>query len=532
MNLQTIHGDCLRELRKLPAQSVHTCITSPPYWGLRSYPIPPTVWGGDDECAHKWGEVISAEPQKPQTGLKDAADAGAPRKEKRKKNRDTDGEVERPDNHGRFCATCGAWEGQLGLEPTPELYVSHVVQIFDEVWRVLRDDGTCWVNLGDVYHTGNGGAGRQGTENAQRVGRTHTQPNLKARLRIEGRKPSDLIGVPWLVAFAMQRSGWYLRKDNIWAKGNCMPESLMGWQWEQCRVKVSSGYTKDRPHPNQMRDGKTKLLHNSGGVNLAAAKFKKCPGCEKCAPNQGLVLRRGAWRCTTNHEYFFQFSKQEEYFCDGMAAQVPVTGTANPRGTGVNPKAAGPKGLKHGKQNASFSASVSSLLSSTRNMRSVWKVNSKPYKGSHTATFPPELIRPLVRIASPKFCCSACGAPWVPHVVRGKPNRALQKKCGGDKEGAYKGKDTKDRKDGSQSASDVKRRILEGMTEKKVEGYLPICACGAPRKNSVIIDPFGGSGTVGSVGIEEGRDVILIEIGDEYIPQIRTRTTNLQTRLL
>ena len=143
-----------------------------------------------------------------------------------------------------FCRRCGAWQGQLGLEPTPELYVEHMVEVFREVKRVLRDDGTLWMNMGDSYATGAGkvgecpGGGEQGerwkagrgTHTAENSGRPRlaamgpmTQPN---RLPLPGLKPKDLVGIPWRLAFALQADGWWLRSDIIWAKPNPMPESV------------------------------------------------------------------------------------------------------------------------------------------------------------------------------------------------------------------------------------------------------------------------------------------------------------------
>ncbi len=115
-------------------------------------------------------------------------------------------------------------EGQLGLEPCPELYVDHLVEIFREVRRVLRKEGTLWLNLGDCYASW-GGAGWQGYHGA-RATRAHTQRSLKKRTAVNGLKPKDLVGVPWMVAFALRADGWWLRSDIIWAKGNPMPESV------------------------------------------------------------------------------------------------------------------------------------------------------------------------------------------------------------------------------------------------------------------------------------------------------------------
>ncbi|MGN6664663.1 MAG: DNA-methyltransferase [Solirubrobacterales bacterium] len=147
----------------MPAGFAHVCVTSPPYWGLRDYGVPPRVWDGSLGCAHSWGSKF---------------------------------------RHGRFCERCGAWEGCLGLEPTPDLFVHHLVLVMREVGRVLRDDGTLWMNLGDSFAS---------TRNLPQDG------NLK---------PKDLIGIPWRAAFALQADGWWLRSDIVWAKPNAMPEPI------------------------------------------------------------------------------------------------------------------------------------------------------------------------------------------------------------------------------------------------------------------------------------------------------------------
>lgn len=151
MNYEIIQGDCIQTMKGLPAASVQTCVTSPPYYGLRDY--------GHDS--------------------------------------------------------------QIGLEETPEMYVAKLVDVFREVRRVLRDDATLWLNLGDSYN-GSGGAGGDYGVGGLKEG----QPKYPGR-RVDGLKPKDLIGIPWLVAFALRADGWWLRSDIIWAKKNCMPESVM-----------------------------------------------------------------------------------------------------------------------------------------------------------------------------------------------------------------------------------------------------------------------------------------------------------------
>ena len=191
-------GNCLEVLKTMPEQSVNTCITSPPYWGLRDYGT--AEWdGGDENCDHQVGrfEHKVSDKQKSNT-----ASAGHQARD--------------------VCPKCGAIrkDSQLGLEDTPEEYVANMVKLFREVRRVLRDDGTVWLNLGDSYSSG----GRTTTTNQtlrgdKDYGATRPKPSKNI-------KPKDLIGIPWRVAFALQADGWYLRQDIIWHKPNPMPESV------------------------------------------------------------------------------------------------------------------------------------------------------------------------------------------------------------------------------------------------------------------------------------------------------------------
>lgn len=205
-------GDC-RDLSDLPDESVHCVVTSPPYWGLRDYGLPPTVWGGWEDCEHEWGKEI-----KP--GRKDSCRAemewttGGPPGAK---------VLSQEPSQGSFCSLCDAWRGSLGLEPTPELYVQHIVEVFREVKRVLRRDGTVWLNMGDSYTSG----GRKTRDPGQSIVRPALENWTAGRAENPpGLKDKDLIGIPWRVAFALQADGWWLRSDIIWSKPNPMPESV------------------------------------------------------------------------------------------------------------------------------------------------------------------------------------------------------------------------------------------------------------------------------------------------------------------
>lgn len=190
-----IQGDSLEVLKTLPAESVDCCITSPPYFGLRDYGT--ADWeGGDKDCEH----TISS-------GDLDPKKAG-------QQERVTRGERDK-------CVVCGAKrvDSQLGLESSPEEYVANQVAVYREVKRVLKKEGTLWLNIGDSY-AGSGGTGNQFGQ--VESGLDKVRPPKPSN----GLKPKDLIGIPWRVAFALQADGWYLRQDIIWAKPNPMPESV------------------------------------------------------------------------------------------------------------------------------------------------------------------------------------------------------------------------------------------------------------------------------------------------------------------
>ncbi len=201
-------------------------------------------------------------------------------------------------------------EGQIGLENTPEEYVANMVEVFREVKRVLRKDGTLWLNLGDTY-------------NGTKIGNTETKKNPRVvsdsfiKKSAPNVKVKDLIGIPWMVAFALRADGWWLRSDIIWAKGNPMPESV-----------------QDRP--------------------------------------------------TKSHEYIFLLSKSKKYFYDADAIAEPVTNST----------------INRLSQNIEEQAG-SDRISPKRNKRTVWNINTKPYKEAHFATFPPKLPEICIKAGCP-----------------------------------------------------------------------------------------------------------------------------------
>ena len=190
-------GDCREKLKELPNNFFHTVITSPPYWGLRDYGTGKWI-GGDPNCSHIAGK--SRNDADREFGTKETLTV----------------------QYRDVCKDCGAVreDNQIGMEASPEEYVRKIVRTFQEVKRVLRDDGTLWLNLGDSYSSG----GRTSTTNQSVRGDKDygvTRPPVSGSI-----KPKDLVGIPWRVALALQEDGWYLRQDIIWHKPNPMPESV------------------------------------------------------------------------------------------------------------------------------------------------------------------------------------------------------------------------------------------------------------------------------------------------------------------
>ena len=190
-------GDCREKLKELPNNFFHTVITSPPYWGLRDYGTGKWI-GGDPNCSHIAGK--SRNDADREFGTKETFTV----------------------QYRDVCKDCGAVreDNQIGMEASPEEYVRKIVRTFQEVKRVLRDDGTLWLNLGDSYSSG----GRTSTTNQTVRGDKDygvTRPPVSGSI-----KPKDLVGIPWRVALALQEDGWYLRQDIIWHKPNPMPESV------------------------------------------------------------------------------------------------------------------------------------------------------------------------------------------------------------------------------------------------------------------------------------------------------------------
>jgi DNA modification methylase len=459
MTAQLYQGDCIETMRGLPDGCVQTCVTSPPYYGLRDYGT--ATWeGGSAECDHRKNPEAYSDKAMAKSTIGAHSNTGHAQ-----------------EGYKNVCGKCGAKriDNQIGLEDTPDAYVAKLVDVFREVRRLLRDDGTLWLNLGDSYAATSRGTGGKtsSTLNAKRdeygdlADDRKSQPwmdeAIKFDLHAAGLKPKDLIGIPWLVAFALRADGWYLRSDIIWHKPNPMPESVT-----------------DRP--------------------------------------------------TKSHEYIFLLSKSREYFYDADAIREPL---AEPTGSGgwqsavrngTPDKYAG-RYLPNKTQGAAGGSNVSERGGcgsnpNGRNKRSVWTVTTKPYAEAHFATFPPDLIEPCILAGtSAHGCCAKCGAVW---------ERQVEYESNGTRKS---GNDRALAMGHSANGPTAMMRAGEARTSITV-GWQPTCTCNADVVPCTVLDPFNGSGTTGAVSLKHGRKYIGCELNPEYIELAHRRIERSQPMLL
>lgn len=214
MSVRILVGDCREVLAGMAAESVHCVVTSPPYWGLRDYNVPSSVWGGDPKCVHEWGDNLPGDKRRGQRGYSSVLTDRAVAAEQ------VSG---RQADKGQFCQHCGAWYGMLGLEPDYRTHIANLVEVFRQVRRVLRKDGTVWLNYGDCYASSPNGRSAADIKMLGTDDRTYRDKPFST---VGGTlKPKDLAMLPARVAIALQDDGWWLRSEIVWNKPNPMPES-------------------------------------------------------------------------------------------------------------------------------------------------------------------------------------------------------------------------------------------------------------------------------------------------------------------
>jgi DNA modification methylase len=394
--------------------------------------------------------------------------------------------------------------GQIGLEPTIDEYVAVLVGVMRAVRDCLHPTGTLWLNLGDTYAaTGKSG----GASGAKNLSSAHgTQPRTP---RHAGLKTGDLCNVPHRVAAALQADGWYWRSTIVWQKRSPMAESLSGWRWRKCRVKVRGQNLKCDSINHTLAGGMANGRPHTITPDWQAT-WAPCPGCPRCEPHGGYVLRRGSWRPTTAHEYVFLFSKSPTYYCDGDAVQEPAVGGApgNKRSAYRDAYLAGDKRMRT-KLNLGFTDARE-----TRNPRSVWAISAESFRGAHFACYPSDLVRRCLLAATPAAgCCPACRTPHAPVVES-------------ERVATRPGVDTK--VNGHAGTVCGNRDPQRHIAVTRVTGYRPACAC--PPRNPVpclVLDPFMGSGTTLQTAVWYGRDAVGVELNPAYVALAESRIATM-----
>lgn len=520
-----LHGHVLDLLRTLLDRSVQCVVTSPPYWGLRDYGVPPIVWGGEASCPHEWG-----------VGIQRAGPAGAQGATSQRTGRcNVDAQRRRDDHLGAFCIHCDAWRGSLGLEPTHGLYVAHLVEVFREVRRVLRDDGTLWLVIGDTYATGGGkvgecpGGGEQGerwkgnrgTHTAANGGKhgpslaamgPRTQPN---RMPLPGLKPKDLCMIPARVAMALQADGWYLRSQIPWLKRNGMPSSVTdrpGVSHETIfLLSKSESYFYDRhailkPHTFN-RWGKSRHDNASvvAGVQMQVGTSSVLrAGSPDWFPEGGRNRRTADW--------FFE----SILVADG----VIVSGLGEILGLNI------PTESFNG---AEFLADFLDAEGNPRRRNSACPQHGEspgplfclPHANQacacevvtvgHFAAYPPALVEPLIKACtSEQGCCAECGAPRM---------RLVESRAGTDGRNLL---GPRERNRGGRTDGLTKPPSGLIPTSRLIR-WRPTCDHQAESVPAVVLDPFAGAGSTGVSCVALGRSFIGIDLNGDYCAMAQRR---------
>jgi DNA modification methylase len=369
MTWEIRQGNALDRLRVMPDGTIQTCVTSPPYFGLRDYGT--AKWeGGNESCDHK------GEPMRTRAYVNT--------------NCGTGNDVKNAEGHQFFRETCGKCSArridtQIGLEQTPDEYVARLVEVFREVRRTLRDDGTLWLNLGDSYvasKTGNPFASSTLQGGLSTQGDCARRPDKKPTGDL---KTKDLIGIPWMVAFALRADGWYLRQEIIWHKPNPMPESVT----DRCTKSHEQIFLLSKS-PRYYFDSEAIAEPSCVGDNGSQFTTGKTAHGKH---NLGQKERPQARRV---RELAAEHGLTDEHLAAIRAVGITDAGKAQITQTGFTKNTARMMELAAVAKAALGGYYREFLIATSRNKRSVWTVSTKPYKEAHFATFPEDLIEPCI----------------------------------------------------------------------------------------------------------------------------------------
>ncbi len=509
-------ADAMDVLPTLPDDSVHLVVTSPPYWSLRDYRIPPRVWGGDGDHPHEWVSAGRGEGFTSKVRWQHSDNGRGERQPQQKVLRDKVTRENRPEawgqiEMGKVCA-CRAWLGVLGLEPTPRLFVEHLTMIFREVRRILRKDGSLYVNIGDCWF-GDSVIRRSSSWISTREGR-------RSACKVGTLKAKDLVGIPWMLAFALRDDGWWLREEIIWHKPNGMPSSAP----DRCTRNYEQIFhlTKSRrcfydahavsermlygdhprnPNPDLLPIQAPGQRAHSGITKLRRSGNKKRVVSEEArrrgrintqhgtsipweADGTGRRNRRSVWSIPTQ-----PFSA---YLYDFEGADY-----VDPHGI---PRRWSPQCARHRQDG------------STKRVRgSDWekrRCRCARSEASHFAVFPEDLVVIPIKAATSAFgACGRCGAPV----------RRLLEKVFVPQEDVSAARLPKGSLKGLE-IHDNRNEDPRGTTYTRTAGWKRTCRHeDAATVPCVVMDPFAGTGTTGVVAQRSGRAFVGVELSSVYV---------------
>lgn len=439
------------------------------------------------------------------------------------------------------CPRCGAIriDKQIGLEDTPRAYCDRLAAVFRGVRRCLTDWGTVWCNIADSY-----GGSRGNSTPAPNTKWPHAAADTPGEAK-RGTEGGSLLGIPWMFAEAMRADGWLLRGEITWVKLSPMPESVAGWRWQRCRVKVTAQPKAVRNKAAFCDDLPLSRDHTGGIDHAEKAVWADCPGCPKCLPYGGYVLRKGAWRPTRATESLFLFAKSPKYYCDGEAVKQPARestvmrdrttrvlddpgeqfavkhdhetssgGAANLRNWIVFNGAPQPLRLKDGlspeQQQAAMAALKQYFVGINDENAQDWQVfRSENLKEAHYAAFPSGIPSLAIRAGtSKKGNCPRCLSPWCRVIEPTEATRKAQESLLGRTADGWADK----------------KECNGYVSEYRTSGWRPSCLCDAgPPVPAVILDPFMGSGTSARAAVKLNRRYVGCDLSGEYVKMALAR---------
>lgn len=454
----------------LPYRSglVHAVLTSPPYWSMREY-----------EDNERPGAV----------GLEPLFDCGAWRPHFPRFNLRIS---ESPKTRGKVIKWIERVSEPHKVETCDECHVCHLIEVGREIWRVLRDDGTFWLNYADCFVS------------------------------------EHLTFLSNTIAQALTADGWMPRNDLIWYKPNAMPDPIAGWRWEMETCECGHRNPARGQDPSGTLTGDGRYSSGGGVGDIPWTVFD--PDCEICDGTGiagDLVFKPASWRHTRAHEFIFQLVKEPQYYANQEAVRVRSTwkGDNSEKAPSSWASHPGSHGNHHqdgrrswsgiGKKHADMRDKDEdpSSMSPKRgvNPKSVLEIPTAGYSGAHFATFPEDLIAPLILASVPRRSCPECGAPWAPIVDRQVNNASARWEY----------------TDGLGNLAIARTRARGSFSggSSQIEGYKPTCEHDLEPIPGIVLDPFGGSGTTGLVAKKLLRRWIIQDISQPYLDeQAKLRT--------